>query len=197
MADLFNLKEGDLISLERFGKKSAENLISAIQSKKEIPFSNFIFALGIRNAGEQTAQDLAKTFKNIENLKRASLEDLRSIEDIGPVVSESIRKWFENKVNLLFLEKLKKAGVEALAQNFGAKSQKLEGKAFVLTGTLNSMTRDEAKGRILDFGGKISNEVSRNVDFVIVGENPGSKFQKAQKLGIKILFEKEFLQMLK
>ena len=198
VGDIFELKEGDLVNLERFGEKSAKNVISAIQAKKEISFVRFIFALGIRNVGEQTAQDLARVFGDIESLKRANLEDLKNISEIGPVVSKSIYEWFRGKANLKFLEKLKKAGVKIInpLSKGSTTIQKLQRKVFVLTGTLNSMTRDEAKERILNLGGRISSNVSEATDFLIVGINPGSKEKEARKLGVKIISEEEFLKML-
>jgi DNA ligase (NAD+) len=195
-ADLFLLKEEDLLHLERFAEKSAKNLISAIQSKKKINLPRFIFALGIRNVGEETAQDLAEYFGSIEKLKKASLAELQKIMDIGPVVAESIYNFFQEKRNLEFLEKLKKAGVEIQYQKPKIKSQKLKGLTFVLTGTLETMTREEAKEKIRLFGGEVSESVSRKTDYLIVGKEPGSKFEKAKKLGIKTIEEKEFLQLL-
>jgi len=196
-ADLFELKEGDLIPLERFAEKSAENLVRAIQKRKEISFPRFIYTLGIRNVGEETAQDLANHFGDIENLKRASPEQLESIMDIGPIVAESIYDWFREKRNLEFLEKLKKVGIKIVSLKPRVKIQKLKGKTFVLTGILRSMTREEAKAKIRELGGEVSSSVSKKTDFLVAGESPGSKYQKAKKLGTKILTEKEFLEMLK
>ena len=192
-ADLFYLQEGDLIPLERFAEKSAKNLIEAIQERREIELARFIFALGIRNVGEQTAIDLAEHFENLEKLKNASLEELQAVSDIGPIVAQSIYKWFRHKENLKFLEKLQK--VVKLKQK-QPKSQKLKGKTFIFTGTLESMSRDQAKARVRSLGGKIASSVSSRVDFVIVGKNPGSKLAKAKKLGLPILSEPQFLKML-
>jgi len=196
-ADLFLLKEGDLLPLERFAEKSAKNLVEAIQSKRKIPLPRFIYALGIRNVGEETAQDLAEYFGSIEKLKKASLEELQKIMDVGPVVAESIYDFFQEKRNLEFLEKLKKVGVEVVVEK-RAKYQPLKGKTFVLTGTLETMTRKEAKEKIRLLGGEISESVSKKTDYVVVGKEPGpTKLEKAKKLGIKTLTEKEFLQLLK
>ena len=195
-ADFFLLKEGDILPLERFAEKSAKNLISAIQSKKKINLANFIYALGIRNVGEETSQDLAEHFGSIEKLKNASLEELQKVMDIGPVVAKSIYKWFSQKKNLEFLEKLKKVGVEILKEK-KPKYQPLKGKKFIFTGSLESMTREEAKEKIRLFGGEISESVSKKTDFVIFGKEPGSKFEKAKKLGVKIIGEKQFLKLLK
>jgi len=195
-ADLFELKEGDLIPLERFAEKSAKNLIEAIQQRKEITLPRFIFALGIRGVGEETAQDLAKFFGSIENLKKASQEELEKVMDIGPVVARSIKEWFLQKRNLEFLEKLKRVGVKIIVER-KPRHQPFKGKIFVLTGGLESMTREEAKQKIRMLGGEVSSSVSKKTDLVVVGKEPGSKYQKAKKLGIKTISEKEFLKLLK
>lgn len=195
-ADLFLLKEGDLIPLERFAEKSAKNLIEAIQSRKKITLSKFIYALGIRNVGEETAQDLADHFGSIEKLAQASPEDLQKIREIGPVVAQSIYDYFQEKRNRQFLSKLKKVGIKIEAEKKEEEGQKLKGLTFVLTGSLKTMTREIAKERIRQLGGKVSESVSRNTDYLILGENPGSKYQKAKKLNIKILTEEEFLNLL-
>ncbi|MDI6602668.1 MAG: NAD-dependent DNA ligase LigA [Patescibacteria group bacterium] len=196
-ADLFKLEEGDILPLERFAEKSAKNLIEAIQSKKKILLSRFIYALGIRNVGEQTAQDLTEYFGSMEKLKNASLEELQKIRDIGPVVAKSIFDWFREKRNLEFLEKLKKVGVEIVIEK-KARYQPLKGKTFVLTGSLETMTREEAKEKIQLLGGKISESVSKKTDYLVVGKEPGStKLEKAKELGIKTISKKEFLNLLK
>jgi len=195
-ADLFLLKEGDLLSLERFAEKSAQNLIEAIQSRRKIDLLRFIYALGIRNVGEETAQDLAEYFGSIEKLKNASLEELQKVTDIGPVVAQSIYRFFREKRNSDFIEKLKKVGVEIITEG-KPKYQPLKGKTFVLTGALETITREGAKEKIRLLGGEISESVSKKTDFVIVGKEPGSKFEKAKKLGVKTIEEKEFLKLLK
>lgn len=195
-ADLFNLKEGDISILKRFGQKSAQNLISAIQSKKKIPLAKFIYALGIRNVGEETSQDLAEYFRTLEKLKKANFEELQKIMDIGPVVAESIFEWFSQKRNLEFLEKFKKAGIKIIEEK-KPKYQPLKGKIFVLTGALETITREEAKEKIRLFGGEISESVSKKANFVVVGKEPGSKFEIARKLGVKIINEREFLKIIK
>jgi DNA ligase (NAD+) len=193
-ADLFLLKEGDLIPLERFAEKSAKNLIEAIQSKKEITLAKFIFALGIRGVGEETAQDLANHFGSLEKLKKATKEELQEILDIGPVVAGSIFNWFREKKNLEFLKKLKKVGIEI--ESLKPKVKRLKGKTFVLTGTLETLTREEAKEKIRELGGKVSSSVSKKTDYLVLGKEPGSKYEKAKKLGIKIIDEKQFLKIL-
>jgi len=195
-ADLFLLKEGDILPLERFAEKSAQNLISAIQSKKKITLPKFIYALGIRNVGEETAQDLAEHFGSLEKLENASLEELQKIMDIGPVVAKSIYDFFKEKRNLKFIEKLKKVGLEIIEEK-KPRHQPLKGKIFVLTGALEKMTREEAKEKIRQLGGEVSESVSKKTDFLIVGKEPGSKYQKAKELGIKMLNEDQFLSLLK
>lgn len=195
--DLFTLKEGDLIPVERFGEKSAKNLIESIQSSKEIPLENFILALGIRNVGEKTAQDLVEFFGSLEKLQKASFYQLQQVPDIGPTVAESIFKFFRDKRNLDFIEKLKKVGVKILEKKKEEKKElPLKGLVFVFTGVLKSMTRGEAKKRVKNLGGETTESVSKRVNFVVVGENPGSKFEKAKKLGIKTITEEEFLKMI-
>jgi DNA ligase (NAD+) len=204
-ADLFELEEGDLMVLERFGEKSAKNIIEAIQSHKKINLARFIYALGILHVGEETADVLATYLLKIKNIKRpqdlleamkkVSQKDLESIEDIGPKVAESIKSWFEEKNNQKLLEKLDKVGIEI--EKPETVSLKLKGKTFVLTGTLSTMTREEAKERIKRLGGKVSSSVSNQTDFVVAGAEPGSKYDKAKELGVKIIDEKEFLEMIK
>jgi len=199
-ADLFSLREGDLVPLERFAEKSAQNLIEAIQKSKEIQMSRFIYALGIRHVGEETAIDLANYFDSIDKLKRATQEELKNIPDVGERVSESITNWFRSKQNQKLIDDLFKAGVRvekpAPRQTKGS-SLGLKGQTFVLTGSLETMTRDRAKEKIRLFGGSVTESVSKQTDYLIVGENPGSKLEQAKKLGVKILKEKELLELLK
>jgi len=193
-ADLFDLKEGDLVPLERFAQKSAENLIREIQRTKSIPLSRFIYALGIRHVGEETAIDLAKQFRSMDNLKNACLEELEIIPDIGLVVAESIYEWFREKRNIDFLKQLKRAGINVLAPL--ETKDKLFNKSFAITGTLETMSRETAQARIRELGGNSRSSLSKNTDFLVIGREPGSKLNKAKKLGIKIITEKEFLKLL-
>jgi len=195
-ADIFQLEEGDIIPLERFAEKSAQNLIESIRSRKKINLARFIYALGIRNVGEETALDLAEFFGSLEKIKKASLEDLQGIRDIGPIVAKSIYDWFQQKRNIELLDKLRKFGVEIESLKIKAKSLKLKGLTFVLTGSLETMTRDEAKERIRRLGGEISESVSKETDYVIVGKEPGSKFNIAKKFEVKTIEEREFLNIL-
>jgi len=195
-ADLFTLGKEDLLNLERFAEKSAENAIKAIQGKKKVSLNKFIYSLGIDHVGEETAFTLAKKFKKLDNIKKASLEELKSVPDIGPVVAESIYNWFQRKYNQNLISKFKKAGIKVSEEKVSANSEKLAGKTFVLTGTLESLGRDEAKDRIRELGGDISSSASKETDYVVAGTEPGSKYDTAKKLGIKIIDEKELLKML-
>ncbi len=203
-ADLYYLTEKDLIDkMERMGPKLARNLIGAIQKSKNPDLPHLIFALGIRNVGEHLANVLAREFKSIDNLAKQAIEDLTSVFEIGPIVGESIYNFFQDNKNLKVLEKMKKAGVKFPEMSeFGSigkvKSEvtPLTEKTFVLTGGLDSFTRDEAKRIIEKMGGRVSSSVSKKTDFVIVGKDPGSKLTDAQKLGIKTINETEFKKLI-
>jgi DNA ligase (NAD+) len=195
-SDLFRLKEGDILPLERFAEKSAKNIISSIQEKKQISLARFLFALGIKHVGEQTSHCLVENFKTLENIKKASLEELQRIKDIGPEVAQSIYKFFRDKKSLKFLERLKEAGVKLISEK-EVREGKLRGKIFVFTGKLARISREEAKEKVRVLGGKTSDSVSKNVDYVVVGEEPGSKYEKAKALGLKIIKEEEFFDLLK
>ncbi|MBI2121775.1 MAG: NAD-dependent DNA ligase LigA [Candidatus Sungbacteria bacterium] len=196
-ADLFLLKESDVAPLERFAEKSAENLIRSIQEKKEIELPRFIYALGILHVGEETAIDLAGNFGTLEKLERASFEKLNGIMNIGPVVAQSIYEWFQEPRNKELIKKLLKVGVNPKSYKPPTTSHKLKGMTFVLTGGLESMSRDEAKARIRAWGGDISETVSKKTSYVVAGSDPGSKLKHAQKLGVKVIDEKEFLQLIR
>lgn len=195
-ADIFDLKEGDLTPLERFAEKSAENLIKAINEKREIELSRFIISLGILHAGERTAQELADRFGTLENIKSASLDELRLVKDIGEVVAKSVYDWFRDDFNKKFLQRLL-GRVKVKISGRKKVGTKLKGLKFVLTGSLDTMPRDQAKEKIRLLGGEAVESVSSKTDYVVAGKDPGSKFDKAQKLGVKILKEKEFLDMIK
>lgn len=192
-SDLFVLEKADLSGLERFGEKSADNIISSIQSHKRVLLWRFIYALGIIHVGEQTARDIASHFGSLEKIKKAELIEINNLENIGPVVSKSIYEFFRNKSSLQLIDKLLKNGVSVYYEK--AKNLKLKGKTFVLTGTLSTMSREDAKKKIIENGGSVSSSVSTKTSFVIAGENPGSKYTDAQKLKVKILSEQEFLKI--
>lgn len=194
-ADLFTLKKEDIAGLPRFGEKSAENIIQSVEDHKKVPLWRFLYALGIIHVGEQTAQDLADHFGSFEKIKNAPLEELSEIENIGPAVGSSVYTHFRDKNNLKFIDKLFENGVEILKIE-KKKAGKLSGKAFVITGTLSSMSRELAKEKIKSLGGKVSGSVSTKTSYLITGAEPGSKLKEAQKLGVKIISEQEFLKML-
>jgi DNA ligase (NAD+) len=193
-ADLFGLTEGDLSGLERFGQKSAENIIKEIQEKKTPPLDRFISSLGILHVGEQTARDLALHFKTFEKFWNASKEDLDTIENIGPAVVESIASYTKSKFGNHFIKKLFDLGVKPVSIKI-KKGGAFEGKTFILTGTLETLSREEAKKIIQEGGGKVASSVSTKTDFVLAGDNAGSKLAEAEKLKIKILTEEDFKKM--
>ncbi len=195
VADLFTLEESDLSGLERFGVKSAQNIITSVDSHKKIPLWRFIYALGILHVGEQTAQDIANHFGTLEKIMTAKEEEISQIENIGPVVAQSPSDFFTHKENITLIKKLLKNGVTIEKVKI-QKGSKFTNMTFVLTGTLSSMSRDEAKAKITSLGGKVSGSVSKNTSYVVAGDEPGSKYVDAQKLGVKILSEKEFLEVL-
>ncbi|MCP6718333.1 MAG: NAD-dependent DNA ligase LigA [Patescibacteria group bacterium] len=196
-ADLFTLKEQDIASLERFAEKSSKNLIESIQSHKEISLSKFIYSLGIRNIGEQTARDLTEYFNSLEKLEKSSLKELENIKDIGPIVAKSIYNFFNNKNNLQFIKKLKKIGIKIKIKKIIRKNQKFKDLIFILTGTLSSISRRGAEEKIRSLGGEVSGSISSKTSYLIVGKEPGLKLKKARKLGTKIMQEKDFVKMLK
>lgn len=195
-ADIFALTEDDIKNLDQFGEKSAENIIKSIKEHKQVSLPRFIFSLGILHVGEQTAEDLAQHFDSLEKLAQASLEEINNIENIGPIVSKSVYDYFRDANNIKFIEKLKTNGVVIKGQKLNVKGQKLSNKTFVITGTLNSMSRDEVKKKIKSLGGKVASSVSKNTSYVIAGSEPGSKLSKAESLGVRVLDEKSFLKLL-
>jgi DNA ligase (NAD+) len=195
-ADLFTLTVEDIQGLDRFGEKSAENIVKSIQDHRKQPLARFLFALGILHVGEQTAEDLAKQFLSLDALMQATEGEINNIENIGPVVSKSVCDYFHTKENLKYIQKLLKNGVSILPYKAPAISSKLLGKTFVITGTLESMSRDEAKKRIKALGGKVTESVSKLTNYVVVGSEPGSKADKAEELGVQLLEEKSFLSLI-
>jgi DNA ligase (NAD+) len=208
-ADIFELQKGDIVALERFGEKSAENIVAEIAEKKYVTLPRFLYALGILHVGEETAMTLAKSFefphadsrikiKDIAHTFAAlSLEDLQEAPDIGPKVGQSIYDWFREKRSIDLLARMEQAGVivEAMPAR-SATSTRLAGKTFVITGSLESMDRESAKEKIRAQGGDASESVSKKTSYLVAGAEPGSKYDKAQKLGVKIVDEKEFLKLL-
>ncbi len=207
-ADIFMLAEGDVKALPRFGEKSAENVVHEVGAKKNVTLSRFIYSLGILHVGEETANLLARELANgtahiakpadfLRAMKEFSLETLQDIPDIGPKVAQSIYDWLREQRNIKLVLKLGKVGVEIEKQKPQKGSGKLTGKTFVLTGTMEAISREAAKEKIRELGGEASESVSKKTDYVVVGAEPGSKFEKAKKLGVEILDEGKFLKLLK
>jgi DNA ligase (NAD+) len=197
--DIFTLKRGDLLSLPRFAEKSVDNLLLSVEKAREISLPKFLVGLSITQVGEETAIDLAKHFGDIEKLSRAKFADLQILDGIGPIVAQALVDWFADKNNIILLNNLLK---QVKISNFRYSESlngtgKLTGQSFVLTGTLSEMSRDEAKNKIRLLGGDVSEAVSTKTTYLVAGENAGSKLEKAQKLGVKVLNEKDFLDLIK
>jgi len=211
-ADIFTLNAGDIAALARFGKKSAENIVREAAEKKRVTFPRFLYALGILHVGEETANTLAHQFAPgadahehstlpiktiLKKFAALSREDLQAAPDIGPKVAESIHGWFHEARNATLLARLERAGVEVRAAPRPAKKKKLEGVSFVITGSLVSMSREEAKEKIRAQGGSASESVGKKTSYLVAGAEPGSKYEKARKLGVAIIGEKEFIELLR
>ncbi len=196
-ADLFTLTYDDIIHLEGFAEKATRNLLRNIEKAKTIPLERFLYALGIRHVGVKMARVLAEHFGTLEALMNASYDELSQIRDIGPETADAIFSFFRNKMNLEFIEKLKKVGVRIQERMREKVEKPLEGKSFVFTGELKRWTRREAQALVESLGGEVRSSVSRKTDFVVVGERPGSKYRKALQLGIKILNEEEFYELIR
>jgi DNA ligase (NAD+) len=195
-ADVYRLEPQRLSALERMGEKSAANLHAGIEKSKETTLARFIYALGIRNVGEATARDLARHFGSLEELVGADEAALQEVADVGPVVAQSIARFFAEPRNRDVLRELRKVGVRWPETRRQAAALPLRGKTFVVTGTLPNLTREEARERIEALGGKVSGSVSKKTDYVVVGSEPGSKYDKARQLGVALLDEKGLLKLL-
>lgn len=195
IADLYLLTEDQLLSLERIGKKSADTLLAEIEKSKLNPLNRVLFGLGIRFIGERTAQLLAEEFGSIDALMAASAEELERVNEVGPRVAQAIREFFDEEKNRALIERLRKAGLTFTAEK-RKKSTQLEGLTFVLTGTLPTLTREEAKEKIESAGGKVSGSVSKKTSYVVAGEEAGSKLDKARGLGVRVIQEHDLLQLL-
>lgn len=194
-ADLFTLTKGDLLALPGFKEKAAQNVIDAINAARTIPLNRLLVALSIDHVGEETARDIAKHYASIKELQSAKEEELAAIYGVGNIVARSLTAWFRNPEHKKELKRLgQHLTIEAGAKNT---SGKLSGKTFVFTGTLPNLTRSDAETRVRDAGGSVSSSVSKNTDYVVVGEDPGSKAEKAKELGVKILQEGDFLKLLR
>ncbi len=198
-ADLYDLKEEDVVPLERMAEKSAKNLIEGIEASKKIPFERVLFALGIRYVGETVAKKLAKHFKSIEALKQASILDLVSVDEIGERIAESVVDFFSSEAHNTIIDQLKSHGVqlEISPEQLANQTDKLKGNTYVVSGVFQSISRNELKKLIEDNGGRVASSISSKTSFVIAGENMGpSKRTKAEKLNIPILDEQTFLAKL-
>lgn len=195
VGDLYSLKREQILALERMADKSAENLLEAIEKSKKRPFFRVLFAVSIRHVGLHAARILAGNLPSLDALRKATFEELEQIEGIGPTIAESVTKFFGEKKNLEVLNKLRRAGVRMEEEVEPGKEQPLKGLTFVLTGALSRFSRDEAKELIISLGGRVSSSVSKKTDYVVRGEEAGSKLKKAKELEIRILKEEEFLKL--
>lgn len=197
VADLYYLKAEDILKLERMGEKSATNLLRAIEGSKDRPIARLLYGLGIRHVGGETAALLAENFSSIDELSSASLETLMAVPTIGEKIAQSVVAFFQQPENQLVIEKLRKAGVrlheEKMAQT---KALPLAGIEFVITGTLKSSSREKAQERIKSLGGTAKSEITRKTSYLVVGDDPGSKVQRAKDWGITTIDEAEFLRLL-
>jgi len=199
VADLYTLTKEQLLALEGFKDKKADNLLTSIENSKSQSLARFIAALGIHGVGEVMARDLSQTYPNVDALSKAKADELTLIEGVGPNIAEAIVDWFARPINQKVLKKLKAVGmwpkVDLLSDDAGQASQAFAGMTFVVTGTLPTFSRDDAKAFLESHGGKVVSSVSKKTSYLVLGENPGSKFDKAQSLGIKILSEDELKKL--
>lgn len=195
-ADLYYLEQKQIEVLDRMAEKSAENLVNAIEKSKEADLPHLIAALGIPNIGEHAAGLLAQNFGNLEDLMKADIDQLSEIEGIGPIVAESVVEFFHNDSNRMIIDKLKKAWQKFPEFEIASGPKPLKDQTFVLTGGMEKYSRDQAKKKLIDLGAKVTSSVSKKTDYLVAGTDPGSKLDKAQKLGIKILSEEEFLELI-
>jgi DNA ligase (NAD+) len=197
VGDIYRLQFEGLLGLDRMAEKSANNLLNAIEESKQTSLARFLYGLGIPQVGEATAGILANHFRTLENIESASSEELQSLEDIGPIVAQDVMVFFKQSHNLEVIQSLINAGVHwPDIEKSVQKNSEINGKTFVLTGTLTALTRNDAKAALLAMGAKVAGSVSANTDYVVVGDNSGSKAEKAVKLGIKIIDEERLQQIL-
>jgi DNA ligase (NAD+) len=198
VAELYRLTKDELMNLERMGEKSAQNFLDALEASKSRDMWRVLYGLGVLHVGAGVAKTLGRSFASLEDVFAAGVEQLQETEDIGGVIARSIANWWSDSRNRKLIEDLRKAGVNLRSELYKPREQAgpLAGKTFVLTGTLPSLKREEAAAKIESLGGKVTGSVSKNTDFVLAGEEAGSKLDKAQKLGITVLDESKFLAML-
>jgi DNA ligase (NAD+) len=199
VADLYTLTKEQLLALEGFKDKKADNLLTSIESSKSQTLARFIAALGIHGVGEVMARDLSQTYPDLDALSKAGVNELMQIEGVGPNIAEAIVEWFSRPVNQKVLNKLKSVGmwpkVDLSGNAATQASDAFAGSTFVVTGTLPTFSRDDAKAFIESHGGKVVSSVSKKTSYLVLGENPGSKFDKAQALGVKIVSEEELKKL--
>jgi DNA ligase (NAD+) len=192
VADLYALRQEDVAGLERMAEKSASNLFAQIEASKKRDLPQLVYGLGIRHVGERTAALLARHLRSLERLHTATIEEIDEIHEIGLTVAQSVRDWFDDEGNVALCERLRAAGVRTEIEGgaaSGATDEAFAGKQFVLTGRLETMTRDEARALIEARGGRVTSTVSKKTDYVVAGEEAGSKLDKAQALGLKVIDE--------
>jgi DNA ligase (NAD+) len=194
--DIYELSQQDLMTVNGFGLKSAQNLYDAIQSAKQAPLDRFLYALGIRHVGQHAARILASHFGLLKGLQNATLTDLEDIDEIGPEIAQSVRKFFEEKENRQVLKRLQNKGIEVKPLRQQKKGSSLRDKIFVFTGSLKNYTRREAQAQVEHRGGRAMSSVSDNTDYVVVGKNPGRKLEGAHQHNLKTLHESEFEALL-
>jgi DNA ligase (NAD+) len=195
VADIYKLNKETLLSLERMGDRSAQNVLDEIENSKKLPLERVIYGLGIRMVGERTAQFLSEHFGSMDALMQAGEEELQEVKEVGPRIAQSIVEFFQEPKNRALVKQLQDLGLRLT----GTRKQRgttLAGKTFVLTGTLPNLTRDDAKKMIEDAGGQVSGSVSKKTDFVVAGDDAGSKLEKAKELGVKVIDEKEMQELL-
>ena len=191
-ADFYSLKLDDLVPLERMAEKSAQNLLDEIEASKKNGLARLVYALGIRFVGERTGQLLAEHFASLQEIAVASEEKLTEVSEIGPKVAQSIAEFFSEAANRKLVTKLEKAGVRMTAERRAVRDTRLAGKTFVFTGALDRRSREQAGELVMSHGGKVASSVSKKTDYVVVGSEPGSKYDQAKKLGVTILDEAGF-----
>ncbi len=194
-ADIFTLQAEPLLELARFGEKKVSNLMASIEQAKQRPLSRFIASLGIDGVGGTVAQLLTNKFRSLVSLANAPLDEITEIEGLGPIIAQNIVDWFADEHHQQIIQKMRSAGVNMQAEEKVFASNTLEGMTFVLTGTLPTMTRDDAKDLIQSHGGKVTGGVSKKTSYVVVGDSPGSKAEKAATLGVPILNEDDLKAM--
>lgn len=197
LSDLYSIKKEELLTLDKFGEKKADNLLNAIEGSKKAPLYAFIYALGIPNVGLKTSKDICKKFKSLDNIMNATAEELISVDDVGDIVAESILEFFSDENIKKSINDLLEAGVSPIYEESNTEESVFTGKSVVVTGSLENFTRTTIKEKLEELGAKVASSVSKKTDYVLAGEKAGSKYDKAVSLGVKIISEKEFLEMIK